>query len=132
MEELIERGGLVIGKSLPVDKSALTVKGERRIESWTTSGLQAQPLQTSRSCFRYYVIEQGGSGALTEVIRMGAHGLQLANAVAQFLECAYARYLAVSPDRPNRHFRSSKPRQIERENAVGRGAGVHSCEVERQ
>ena len=67
---------------------------------------------------------------LAQVTRVGSHGLQFADAVGQFLQCADTGQIAALPDRPHGNVGRPQTRQVERENMPRRGVGVHSPQMQ--
>ena len=132
MQELVERAADIIREGLAVDEAAPAIERKRGLEGRSLAGLQAQPAKAARASLGDDVLQYRGADALAEVIRMGAHGLDLAGSGIELLQRANSADRFALPGAPDRHARRPQAGQIEREDMAGRRIGMHARQMQAQ
>src|SRR5215469_9839871 len=105
MQKLVEFAALIPAKRFPTHKTAPPIERQRRIKRGATTGFETQPFHPSRSRNTDNMLQQSGSDAATEKVRVHTHGLELPRCAAQLLEGSNTRNGTVVPCRPDRHAR---------------------------
>src|SRR5579859_1899318 len=83
VEELVEIAADVVAEGRAVAEAPPAVERQRRLEGGAAAGLQAERPQAARLRLTDDVLEEGGGYAPAQVVRVGAHRLELGRAAAE-------------------------------------------------
>lgn len=86
MKELIEGTTAIIRKRLSVFEPAFSIESQRRLESGSAPGLEAEPVHPSSTRFTDDVLKERGGNPFAEVIGIGPHRFQFSGPIPEFLQ----------------------------------------------
>src|SRR5437016_3631454 len=78
VHELVEVAGLVVAERAAAGEAPVAVERQSRLERGSPPGLQRKPAEAAAARLADDMVQQRRRHALTQVVRVRAHGLQLA------------------------------------------------------